>query len=294
MSAVADIWTHARSGGGAPSLVEFTHGLTPLFIGDERKLLVSFHASDPAAKMEKAVLLCNPFGQESMRAHRLYRVLAERLARAGIDTMRFDYYGTGDSYGEDHEGELVGWREDIHTAHRELLRYAGVRRATWVGIRLGATLALQAAGDRSKEIEHLVIVDPIIDGMECSRGLRRQHVERLESVFRKPDKNLRGMLAANPNAFVTEAFGFGLATHFHEQLAEIAADRLPLPPGPELTVIADLNDPAVTAWRNSTGINGKGEWLTAGHGYDWAAHEAVDGTLVPAKLLRDMAKLLGA
>ena len=45
-----------------------------------------------------------------VRAHRLLRVLAERLARNGIAVMRFGPYGAGDSLGNDEQLDLAGWQ----------------------------------------------------------------------------------------------------------------------------------------------------------------------------------------
>ena len=43
------------------------------------------------------LVLCNPFGYEAVCAHRGVRTLAEVAAARGVDALRFDYSGTGDS-----------------------------------------------------------------------------------------------------------------------------------------------------------------------------------------------------
>jgi hypothetical protein len=65
------------------------------------------HAADPAARAGCAVLLCNPFGQEALRSQRGFRVLADRFARTGCATLGFDYFGTGDSDGDDDDASLA-------------------------------------------------------------------------------------------------------------------------------------------------------------------------------------------
>ncbi|MBK7659827.1 MAG: hypothetical protein IPJ28_12035 [Betaproteobacteria bacterium] len=70
----------------------------PLRLGEPpRQLFAMLQPAGGAAPRQHGVLLCNPFGQEAIRAHRLVRVLGDRLAAAGFAVMRFDYYGTGDS-----------------------------------------------------------------------------------------------------------------------------------------------------------------------------------------------------
>jgi pimeloyl-ACP methyl ester carboxylesterase len=292
MSALADVRERIPLVEKPGQPIEFEHSMTPMFVGEQRKLLVSFHRSYPATRQGRAVLLCNPFGQEALRAHRLYRVLAERLSRSGIDVMRFDYYGTGDSYGEDAEGDLHGWANDILVAHQELLKSSGVSQVAWVGIRLGANLAFNVSNAVGKELRQLVLVDPILDGVAYSRSLRAQHVDRLESVFRKPDRKWKNALESDPHAFSDESAGFGLAANFHEELQGISIKQLSLKESTvSVSVLFDSENSELVAWKAA---NVSVDWVNVGHGYDWTAHEAVDGTLVPAKLLRDLAKCLGA
>ena len=42
------------------------------------------------------VLLCNPLGDDLIRAHRPFRHLAEDLSAAGFPVLRFDFDGTGE------------------------------------------------------------------------------------------------------------------------------------------------------------------------------------------------------
>ncbi|MEP7209271.1 MAG: hypothetical protein ABI740_00410 [Alphaproteobacteria bacterium] len=116
------------------------------------------------------------------------RQLAILLAEAGIHSLRFDYYATGDSAGEDAEGDIAGWRQDILTATEELTSLAGVTRITAVGLRLGATLAAQASVDLGKTIESLVLWDPITEGSgyieELYAECRAQPIVKREPVPR--------------------------------------------------------------------------------------------------------------
>ena len=56
----------------------------------------------PAAG-NRGVVLCAPHGYEELCVHRQWASLAERLAAAGLPTLRFDYRGTGNSVGDDEE-----------------------------------------------------------------------------------------------------------------------------------------------------------------------------------------------
>jgi uncharacterized protein len=129
-----------------------------------RRLFGIYEPSRRVRSRSRAALLCYPWGAEYLHAHRSMRQLASLLADAGIDSLRFDYYATGDSAGDDAEGDLAGWRQDILTAAEELTSLAGATRMTLVGLRLGATLAAQASADLAKTIDGLVVWDPIAAG----------------------------------------------------------------------------------------------------------------------------------
>jgi len=89
----------------------------------------------------RAALLCQPWGPEYVRTHRAFRQLAVLLAGRGFDVLRFDYFGSGDSAGDGTEATLE----------------------RWVGLRLGAALALVAAGRRA-DVASLVLWEPFEDG----------------------------------------------------------------------------------------------------------------------------------
>ena len=97
-----------------------------------------------AAAGDRAVLVCGAVGQEQVRAHFVLGRLARALALAGVPTMRFDYYGVGDSLGDGPVASVARWQRDVAAAAAELRRQTGARHVIGVGVRLGALL-LEAA-----------------------------------------------------------------------------------------------------------------------------------------------------
>ena len=75
--------------------------------GSGRRLAALYHPPTSADR-GRGVLILNPLGQEAVRAHRLLRVLADRLARLGVHVLRFDFHGCGDSSSDDLDGEMKG------------------------------------------------------------------------------------------------------------------------------------------------------------------------------------------
>ena len=101
----------------------------------------------------RAVVLCHPWGAEHLHAYRSMRQLSATLTAAGLHTLRFDYFGTGDSAGEMTAATLDGWHADIRAAVQELLDTTGATRVGLVGLRLGATLAAKVAAKSRDDIE---------------------------------------------------------------------------------------------------------------------------------------------
>lgn len=247
---------------------------------------ISQASKESRTESRTAVLLCPPFGQEAVRTHRLYRVLAERVARAGLACLRFDYVGTGDSDGDDLEGSMQRWRLNILDADAELRRRALCDRVIWVGARLGATLAIQAAMDKAvKPPSRVLAWEPVIDGDAYLRELASEHVKALGSPYRKP-------VTPAANRPLGEALGFGMSETLIEEISRIHADKL-LPPQPSLnsssalTVIADPAHASLQQWVRRLIEQGQAsDWQDLAIRFEWTAEEAMNTSLVPQAALQ--------
>jgi pimeloyl-ACP methyl ester carboxylesterase len=141
--------------------------MNPFFFGTRQRRLFGVYSparASAAGSGSKAVLLCPPWGQEYLRAHRAMKQLATLLNQAGVHVLRFDYHGTGDSAGEMLDASLAGWQADIETAVDELKDTTDAARVGLVGLRLGGTLAASVAARRRKDVDSLVLWDPVVSG----------------------------------------------------------------------------------------------------------------------------------
>jgi alpha/beta superfamily hydrolase len=138
--------------------------MIPLLIGDSARPLHAVFTAAAGKRRRRAAVFCPPFGAEYARTHRAGRMLAQRLAANGVDTLRFDYYGTGDSAGEDHEFGPAGAVEDALAAIAEARDLGKTRRVMLVGMRDGATVALRAAA-QVRGVDRLVLWDPVADDL---------------------------------------------------------------------------------------------------------------------------------
>jgi pimeloyl-ACP methyl ester carboxylesterase len=139
--------------------------MNPLFIGTaERRLFGLYEPAASARGRPRAAVLCYPWGMEYIYAHRSMRQLASRLSAAGFHTLRFDYFGTGDSSGEMDQASLVGSNADVEAAIEALQDIAGTSKVVLIGLRVGANIAADVATRHKSEVEALVLWDPIISG----------------------------------------------------------------------------------------------------------------------------------
>ena len=194
--------------------------MTPLFFGSAARRLFGIYEPGHSSIQTRAAVLCHPWGQEYIRAHRSMRRLAVMLAASGRDTLSFDYFGTGDSAGDMLDADLAGWESDIAAAIDEVMDTSGRTRVALIGLRLGASLAARVAIKRPKVIEALVLWDPIIFGQDFLQELHAMETSiNLAGPVQRPAELGGGL----------EILGFPLTTALAAQMEML--DLLAVVPG---------------------------------------------------------------
>lgn len=141
--------------------VEKTADWEPLWLGPPgRRLYAALHPAPGRASA--GVVLASPLLSEQPRSRRLMFEIAAVLATQGVPCLRFDYYGTGDSEGDDDAHDLGAMHTDLDFAIAKLREHADLARVVvmaWRGAALAAcSWALQNA------IDALILCDPVVDG----------------------------------------------------------------------------------------------------------------------------------
>lgn len=240
------------------------------------------------------MVLCNAFGQEAVRAHRLMRVLAERLVRQGHPVLRFDYFGTGDAMGDDTDGDLAGWADDVRQADAELRRLCGARQTVWIGMRLGATIALEAAQQAPAHLQRLVLWDAVLDGQAYLEHLRERHVASLQPTFSITQRPSPKAIAKDPSTYRDEAIGYALSPLLREQLQALKPAGTTWPANVGIVALSDPDDAdgrdlAQVLQRNPGGVR----VLPIKHGTDWTSDTADNSALVPTQALMALVQQAG-
>lgn len=258
--------------------------MTPFRFGPAaRQLYGVVHPAVPSASGGTAVLLCNPLGQEAVRVHRLQRILCDRLAARGIWAMRFDAFGTGEASGDDEDGDLLGWVEDVQRAHVELLRRSRAARVVWVGARLGGTLAALASGRVEAPVARLVLWEPISDGPGYLAELAQAHAGAMAEAAGRAH-------ADRPRALEREVIGFGISQPLLQQLAALEPAQVAQARAGDVAILASRSRPPAAALVH--GFEAQGLHVRTNvldYDFDWLTEEAMSTALVPAPVLEALA-----
>jgi len=123
------------------SLVEFPNARGKLLRG-------MMHWPAGAEGPLPAVIFFHGFTGDRMESHWIFIKCARALARVGIASLRFDFYGSGESEGTFHEATLQGEIADARGAVRFMQRQAGIdpARLGLCGLSLGGCVAACVAG----------------------------------------------------------------------------------------------------------------------------------------------------
>jgi uncharacterized protein len=204
--------------------------MNPYYFGSRDRRLFGIHEAAQRSSASRGVVLCHPWGPEYIYAYRAMRVLAKMLSANGIHTLRFDYFGTGDSDGDMAVGDLSGWETDIQSAVNELKDTIESTQISLVGLRLGATLAANVAVRAGAEVSSLVLWDPVVSGVEYLTELQR--AARKESLLSRPALGWRGRERGG-----REILGFPLTEPVEAALRRIDLAAL-VPALPQRTFVA--------------------------------------------------------
>ena len=251
--------------------------MKPLHFGSSQRTLFGLLHPPQTPARPAGVVLCNPAGQEATRAHRAYRQLALMLARARFHVLRFDYFGTGDSAGEIDEGRPEQWIHDIGAAADGLKDTTGVGRIALVGLRLGGSMALQAAAAR-RDVDAVVMWDPVVSGAVYLQELRTMHLEYLEREL--------GYSFDPAAVSADEALGFPLTEGLVSDLRKTDLTQIGACGAKSVALIASRPEEAHKRLRDR--LSGLGVKLSYQEiaAERWNSDEAMNAAIVPNEILQ--------
>jgi len=206
----------------------------------DRQLFGFHHAPAGVTPRLTSVLLCNPFGQEALRCQRMFRMLGERLARAGFHVLRFDYFATGDSDGDCEEADLGVWKDNIVRSSHELRERAHTSRAAWVGLGLGGSLAARASLQLHTSLAALILWEPVFDGKGYLEELGTTHDRHFKREI-EGSVTSRARIGSEPITIVDQLLGFPISAKLQEDFEHLS-DTPEAPPKADRVILMPPND----------------------------------------------------
>jgi len=263
--------------------------MNPFYFGTSANPLFGVHHPPTALDTGHAVLLCYPVGNEYLRAHRAFRQLTSLLVRAGAHVLRFDYRGTGDSWGDPADATVDRWLEDIDTAIDELKDSSGLDRVSLAGLRFGATLGARAAFRRD-DVDHVVLWDPVADGSAWFDSL----------IALEPNSRDRLPGEGSEPAFASGTIGlagFPFTPELQQGVRGLRLSDLSPAPSVAVDVLTSTEEPEVRAlvesWKSHRGPD------SAPVGYrcipsagDWAVADRFGSALIPQAIIQGVVRCL--
>lgn len=250
----------------------------------QAQLFGVYHEPKQFGPLNLAVLLVYPLGQEYMRVHRCYVQLAEQLSRSGYHVLRFDYFATGDSAGQDGEGSVAQWLCDIDAAAEELLAIAGAEELSVVATRAGACFAAQARYS-GRTLRDFVVWEPIIDGAEYLESLEQMQSQLLIDLNRFPYSRTTDHHSDD------DLVGFRFNAQLRKDIQALNILKQPAP-ARNYHAILSSTDPqhsqklAIMQEHNFQVIDVE-------QSYAWYSRDAIESIVPPAALSSEVIRLIG-
>lgn len=135
----------------------------PLWLEDgRRKLYAALHPAAHATR-SMGVLFVPPLLHEQPRSRRFIAEVAGELAALGLPSLRFDFFGTGDSSGCGDDLDFASMHADLDLAVSALRERTGATRLVLLAWRGGA-LPIRGWLERGGIADLVVLWEPITDG----------------------------------------------------------------------------------------------------------------------------------
>lgn len=245
-------------------LTSQNHMLEPSFF-DHDRLWGIFHPATDATS-DKLLVVCPPFFDEYRRCYRALAELAKGCASQGAHVFRFDYSGTGESWGELDDATVRSWVGDVRAAIEEGMALSGASRVYLCGVRFGGTLAAQ--------VQHAAIVEYVFWDLVPNGASYLAHLKSVDAQLAASQLAVARRLGISPEPVSYQQFC--LSTALREEMDRLTVDL------PALQARARVHQIVSRPSEASRNVE------YSGFPYDWPTFH--DGLLLPKPALEAIAR----
>ena len=143
------------------------------FNSGSSKLYGVLHSADARGDSARAVIFLSGWSGSRLGPHRMFVKTARQLCSAGLNCLRFDFAGRGDSEGGTSNASIASMTDDAIAAMDYIEKNHGISKFTLLGICSGGKVAVSAAA-KDPRVERLVLwsaepMGTLRDGVRRSR-----------------------------------------------------------------------------------------------------------------------------
>lgn len=179
------------------------------FIEAEDKRLYSVYY-ESAKFSNQGVVLCYPLGQEYIRCHRFYNILAEKISALGFHVIKFDYSGTGDSKELLTPCKISNFLDDLSIIYNEFKNVCSLDSVNLFGTRFGGLVSVLFA--LKNKIKNLILISPCFDGNIFVDEMINYHNKWINGAF---------VNKKNTDHDIIEILGFAYQKDFIKELRRV-------------------------------------------------------------------------
>ena len=151
----------------------------------EDSLLAGYEV-EPLRPAATWFIYCPPFAEEHKYSYRIMVDCLRDSAARGFGSMRFDYRGSGESGGDERDIEPAEMVEDILEIRRRCCDEHRDPKIVYLGLRMGANLALAALQQRPED--RAILFEPLAGIRHHLEDLYRKRMLQLWMAGRKEER----------------------------------------------------------------------------------------------------------
>lgn len=213
------------------------------FNSGEDRLYGSIHQPEQNRGNRKiGFVLCQPFATEQLKVYRILFNFSRFLATRGFTVLRFDYMGTGDSYGKFEDADVETRVSNVIDAITFLKNRTDISHIGLIGCRLGAVWAAMAAERIGPDVLRVVLWDPVFDVHKYLynqlRGNLSEQIVMYGEVVENRDK-LVEKISAGETVYVA---GYGITKKFYSSATMINMLAKPLKLNTKIKILHSSTD----------------------------------------------------
>jgi hypothetical protein len=164
---------------------------------------------------------------------------------------------------------------------------------SWLGLRLGASMAALASKKINRSLHRLILWDPVVDGTTYLKELAEAHLEASRASFGMRWSVEPGLRARAIREAEGEALGFALPSRLQEQIRGLSPQEVAAAEAAHIALLAEPDMPGLDSLRLQAARPGRPFSMQITQTkIDWTTNEATDSSIVPPGSLKALLSLI--